>query len=262
MRKVTFALLVLLLSLPAFGGVTYDFKSVVEKGKGGLSGKASVEGSKVRIDIAEGDDVILADGSVMISTDGGKTFVVLDQKKKTYFKLELEQLFASVGAALNGMGGMFKLSFDNHTVKSQPAVPGEAIDGYPTVKYVVDSSYDLSMELFGRKSVTNVTSHSETWTTEKLSAEFATFVQMKGLRTGMPELDTFIEKETRSVKGFPLKQVSTVTNKQGSKSETTKTTMTVSAIKETSVPDATFAVPAGYKEVDSPLAALDAMMKQ
>ncbi|MBI2212084.1 MAG: DUF4412 domain-containing protein [Acidobacteria bacterium] len=262
MKKVTLVLLVLLCSMPALAGVTYDFKSVVDRGKGGLSGKAAVDGSKMRIEIANGDDVVLRDGSVMISSDGGKTFSVLDQKKKTYFTLELEQLLSSVGAAMNSMGGMFKMSFDNHSVKAAPPAAGEAIEGYPTTKYVVDSSWDLSVEVFGRKSVTSVSSHTETWATEKLSSALATFVQTKGLKTGMPELDKFVEKETSAIKGFPLRQVTTTTQKQGSKSETTKTTVTVTAIKETAVPESSFAVPAGYQKIDSPLAGLDAMLKQ
>lgn len=262
MKKVTIVLLVLLASLPALAGMTYEFKSVADRGTGGLSGKAAVEGGKVRIELTDGDDVILRDGNVMLSSDGGKSFSVLDTKKKTYFTLELERLLSTVGSAMSSMGGMFKMSFDNHSVKAAAPAAGEAIEGYPTTKYVVDSSWDLSVEMFGRKSVTSVTSHSETWATEKLSADLATFVQMKGLKTGMPELDKFIEKETRAIKGFPLKQVTTMTQKQGSKSETTKTTVTVTAIKEASVPDSSFEVPAGYKQVESPLAGLDAMMKQ
>jgi hypothetical protein len=260
MKKVTFALLVLLVSIPAFGGLTYDFKSTVDRGKGGLSGSAAVEEGKVRLEIADGDDVILRDGNVMISSDGGKTFTVLDPQKKTYFTIELEQLMSSVGAAMNSMGGMFKMSFANHAVKAQPPAQGEPIEGYPTTKYVVDSSYDLTIEMFGRKSVTNVASHSETWSTEKLSAGLATFVQTKGFKTGMAELDKFVEKETRAIKGFPLKQVTTVTQTKGKKSETITTVVTVTAVKQTKIPDSSFVIPAGYKEVDSPLAGLDAMM--
>ncbi len=262
MRKVSLILFTIFLALPVFGGATYEFKSVVDRGKGGLTGKVAVEGAKVRIEIADGDDVILNDGSVMISSDGGKSFSVLDPKKKTYFTLDLNQLLSSIGSVMNSMGGMFKMSFQNHNVKSLPPVAGESIEGYPTTKYVIESSYDLAVEVFGRKSVTSISSHAETWSTEKLGADLATFVQMKSFSTGMEELDKFIAKETRAVKGFPLKQVTTSTQKQGSKTETTKTTMTVTSIKETSVPDASFAIPAGYKQVDSPLAGLDAMMKQ
>jgi hypothetical protein len=261
MRNVTLALCLLLASLPALAGVTYEFKSVVERGTGGLTGKASVEGEKMRIDVSDGDDIVLRDGNVMISSDGGRTFTVLDQKKKTYFTLDFEQLMSSLGAVMNSMGGMIKMSFDNHKVKALPPVAGEPVEGLPTTKYVVESSYDLAIEVFGRKSVSTINSRSETWSTDKIPAGYATFVQLKGVRTGMDELDKFIEKETREIKGFPLKQVTTTTTqKQGGKPETSKTTVTVTGVKETSVPDSAFAVPQGYKKVDSPLAGLDAMM--
>lgn len=262
MKKVAFVLAAILVALPVFGGAIYDFKTVVDKGAGGLVGKASIEGSKVRLDIADGDDVLLRDGNVMISTDGGKTFTILDQKKKTYYTLDLQQLLSSLGSVMNSMGGMFKMSFQNHNVKSSAPTAGEAIEGYPTTKYVVDSTYDLAIEVFGRKTVTNVASTTETWSTDKVSSEFITFVQQKGLKTGLAELDKFIEKEAKGVKGFPLKQIVTTTQKQGKKAETTKTTMTVTSIKETNVPDSSFAIPAGYKEVDSPLAGIESMMKQ
>ncbi|MGK2857530.1 MAG: DUF4412 domain-containing protein [Thermoanaerobaculia bacterium] len=262
MKKTLFALVAVLLALPALGGATYDFKTVVEKGAGGLVGKASIEGSKVRIDIADGDDVLLRDGNVMISADGGKTFTILDQKKKTYYTLDIQQLISSLGSVMNSMGGMFKMSFQNHSVKSSAPAPGETIEGFATTRYVVDSSYDLAIEVFGRKNVTNVKSKTETWSTDKLSSEFVTFVQQKGFKTGLEELDKFIEKEASGVKGFPLKQVVTSTQTQGKKSETTKTTMTVTSVKEASIPDSTFAIPSGYKEVDNPLAGIESMMKQ
>ena len=262
MRKATLLLVAVLVAIPAFGGATYDFKSVVERGAGGLVGKASIEGSKVRLDISDGDDVLLRDGNVMISTDGGKTFSILDQKKKTYYSLDLQQLLSSLGSVMNSMGGMFKMSFQNHTVKASAPVAGEAIEGYATTKYVVDSSYDLAIEVFGKKNVTNVTTKTETWSTDKLSSGFVTFVQQKGFKTGLEDLDKFIEKETKGVQGFPLKQIVTSTQKQGSKSDTTRSTMTVTAIKETSVPDSTFAIPGGYKEIESPMAGIESMMKK
>ena len=97
---------------------------------------------------------------------------------------------------------------------------------------------------------------------EPVNTDFITFVQQKGLRTGIEDLDKFIAKETQTVKGFPLKQVVTTTQKQGGKAQTSTTTMTITGIKQATVPDATFAIPSGYKQIDSPLAGVEQLMKQ
>lgn len=262
MRKIALVLLLLFAAAAAQAGAVYQFKTVTDAKTAGMSGKAAVEGTSVRLDIEKGDGVLLKDGGAMISTDGGKTFKVLDTKQKTYFELELEQLLGSLGAIANSMGGMIKISFENHKVTVTKAGAGEPIEGYPTTKYVTDSSYDMIMTVMGRKNTTSMVSRTETWTTDKLSPQLMTFVQQKGLKTGMPELDKFIEKEAAQIKGFPLKQVVTATQTQGKKTQTSTTTTTISGIKETSVPASTFEIPAGYKETESPLAGIEALTKQ
>jgi len=70
-----------------------------------------------------------------------------------------------------------------------------------------------------------------------------------------------IEKEMTGVEGFPLKQViRTTTTPQRGKPSTETMTMTVTSIREASVPDGTFEIPAGYTRVESPTEALQQMM--
>jgi hypothetical protein len=260
-RKLGFAMAVLFVCSSAFGGLTYEFSSRTDKGKGSMSGSAAIEGSKMRLELREGDEVLFKDGSIMISTTGGESFYVLDTKKKEYYEINISELLSAAGAMLGSMGGMFKMSFENHTVKVTPAGDGGDIEGYPTTKYVTDSSYDLVMEVFGKKNAQNVKTRTESWVTDKLDPQFMTFVQQKGFKTGFDELDKLIEKETTGVKGFPLKQiVRTTTTSQKGKADTQTMTITVTSIKEANVPDETFEVPAGYKRIESPTEALNQMM--
>jgi len=241
--------------------MTYQFDLNNDKGQGSMSGSAAIEGQKMRLDLKEGDDVLFKDGSIMISTDGGESYMVLDPKKKEYYEVNLKQLLSAAGAMLNSMGGMLKITFENHKVNVSGGEDGGAIEGYPTKKYVSDSSYDLVMEIFGKKNVQKVSSHSETWVTSDLDEQYMTFVQQKGLKTGWEDLDKMIEKETAAIKGFPLKSIvrSTQTNPKG-KTETSTMTMTVTSIKQTDVPDDRFAIPSGYERVDGPAEALQQMM--
>jgi hypothetical protein len=253
--------LLMLVCSSAFGGVTYEFSSRNDKGQGSLAGAAAIEGTKMRLDLEKGDEILFKDGSVMISTNGGESFYVLDTRKKEYYEINLGQLLSTAGAMLNSMGGMFKLSFENHTVTTSDAGDGGEIEGFSTTKYVTDSSYDLVMEVFGKKNVQKVKTHTESWVTSELDEQYMTFIQQKGLKTGFEELDKMIEKETTGIKGFPLKQTiqTTTTNPKG-KSESTNTTMTISSIKEVDVPDSRFELPSGYERVDGPTEQLEQMM--
>jgi len=260
-RKLMITTLLLLVCSSAYAGVSYEFDLKNDKGRGEMSGSAAIEGQKMRLDLRKGDDVLFKDGSIMISTDGGKSYTVLDPKKKEYYEVNLEQLLSTAGSMLNSMGGMLKISFENHKLNVTGGEDGGTIEGYPTKKYVSDSSYDLVMEIFGKKNVQKVSTHTEAWVTTELDEQYTTFVQQKGFKTGMEDLDKMIEKETAAMKGFPLKSIikSTTTNPKG-KSDVSTMTMTVTSIKEAAVPDDRFAIPSGYERVDGPAEAMQQMM--
>lgn len=257
MKRTLFALLIVLTTLPLTAGVTYRFRSVTD-GRGGseLSGTAWVEGSNMRLEFDKGDKMMFRDKSVVISKDGGKTMFILDPKKKSYYELDLQQVISTFGTAMKAMGGMFDLSITNQKVNVKNAGSGGTVEGYPTTKYVVDSRYDMTMKVMGMGSSSQVHSITESWATDRLSSDLITFVQMKGLRTGVEDLDRLIDNQTKSVRGFPLKQVTTTTTTSGKKTQTNTTTVTITGITKTNVAASQFAVPAGYREEESPLAAM------
>jgi hypothetical protein len=84
---------------------------------------------------------------------------------------------------------------------------------------------------------------------------------MRGLRTGVEGLDKQIVAQTAGVKGFPLKQVSTVRMTQGTNDMTMTTTALVSNIEKKSVNAAVFAMPAGFTKVDDPITKMMKQMK-
>jgi predicted aspartyl protease len=72
-----------------------------------------------------------------------------------------------------------------------------------------------------------------------------------------------IAKQSAAMKGFPLKQVmTTTTTAANGKSQTNTTTLTIINIEKTKVADDQFEVPAGYKQVDSPLAGMQALQRR
>lgn len=264
MKRLFVMLLVALFAGSLVAGVTYDFSSVTT-GKGGteMSGKAAIEDGKSRMEFVKGDGILIPHGSVVVSNDGGKTLTVMNPKKKTYYEISPEGMMQGAAAAMKSAGGLVQMNFSNESVDVKQEGAGGDVEGYPTMKYTVTTSYDMSMKIMGMKNDSKVRTVSEVWATEKLPVEYMTFVQQKGFKTGMEGLDRMIAKQSAAMKGFPLKQVmTTTTTAANGKSQTNTTTLTVTNIEKATVADEQFEVPAGYSEVDSPLAGIPGLQRQ
>ena len=258
MRRFGTILLTALFALPLYAGISYQVKSETPGGAGDLVGTVRVEGSKFRMEMSEGDGMMFQDNSIVLSDDGGKTMMVLDPAKKEYYRLSLEETFNAMSSLMQSMGGMMEMSIDDSKVDVQSLGAGEAIEGYSTQKYKVDTSYTLNMKVMGMNMGQQVKTETTTWATSELD-HGSSFVQMRSFRTGLEELDELIAKHSAAIKGFPLKAVTKSEMTARGKTTTSTTTMTVSNIKEETIPASEFAVPAGYREVDGPLAALQQM---
>jgi hypothetical protein len=97
---------------------------------------------------------------------------------------------------------------------------------------------------------------TDVWTTPKLSADYATFVQSRGLRTGIEAIDALIEGQSKGVKGFPLRQITTVRTTQRGRVDEQTTTVSISKIREGAIPPAAFEIPKGFSEKPSPIEAM------
>ena len=260
--KRALAILVFTLGSSAFAGITYDVQSDSTGLRAiNITGKVSVDGQRMRVDIAKGDKMMFKDNSIVLSNDGGKTMMVFDPSAKTYYELHLQDVIGSATSMLGNLPGV-KISFDNPHVAVKDAGDGGAIEGFPTHKCVLDASYDINVDAMGQKMTTHTAMNTESWTTDQLSSEFSTFLQARGLRTGIPAIDSLIEAQTTAMKGMPLKQVSTITINQGGSDMKMVTTSTVTNIVRTSIDASRFAMPAGYTKVDDPMTAMMKQLKQ
>lgn len=247
--------LLLLVSAPlAAAGLTYDFAMNAGGAAGSsMSGTAAVQGANARVELTRGDGILFQDGAVVVTADGGKTLRVLDPKARTFYTLNFEDLFATAGALMKSMGSMFQLSFANQKVEVKPAGAGEAIEGYPTKKYTILTSYDMTAKVLGSDLSSRVEMQTELWATSRLSADYATFVQSRSVRTGIEGIDSVIAAQSKGVEGFPLRQVTKIRTTQKGRVDEQTTTVTISKIREGQIPASAFAVPAGFTEKGSPL---------
>lgn len=248
-----FAFCLILLAPALFAGVTYEFSSITEGADTSrLVGTASVEGSNMRLEVQSGDGVVFQDGSVVISKDGGSTLLFLDPSKKTYYEMRLDDLMNSMGSILAAAGGAVSMNFENQKIKVTPKGAGETIEGYATRRYTVDTSYDLVMKVMGMTMKMETESTSEVWATPDLARDYIVFIQQKGFKTGIADLDELIEKQVNAIEGFPLRQVITSKVTTRGRSETSKTTVNVSNIQKKNIADGQFEIPAGYRRTESP----------
>ena len=252
---------IMLVCAPAFAGLTYKAQSETTGLRNAtINGTVSVDGTHMRMDVVQGDNMVFKDNAVVLSNDGGKTMSVLDPSTKTYYDLQLDDLLGSATSMLSKMGDMVKVTFDNAHVSVRDAGDGGRLEGFATRKYILDASYDMNIDALGQKITTHMSMNTETWSTPDLSAEMSSFLQMRGVRTGIDAVDKLIEAQSTAMKGFPLKEVSTIKVSQGGGSDMTMTTTaSVTDIARKNIDASTFAMPAGYTKTDDPVSK---MMKQ
>ncbi len=210
-----------------------------------------VEGENARIEFKGGTPMPTVEaGDYIVSTDGGKTLILVHPKDRTWSTFDIEAMLGAAGNIMHAMGGMMKMKIEDKKVDSKPPVDGGKIAGYPTKKYVFDTAYTLTMSMLGMKHRMHNVTHEEIWTTTALKAPgFGAWLTKKPQKTGYPELDELIAMAMHDVDGIPLKQVTetTVTDSKG-KTQRSVQTMQVTAVDETRIEPAMFTVPAGYTE--------------
>lgn len=248
MKRLALFTIVTLAATSLSAGYRYRFESVVAQPRGERStaGRVTVDHENARIEFDRGDEMLFADKAVVLSHDGGRSLTVIDPSAATYYQLGLDQV-------LSGTRKM-EMTVAHPKVTVTDRGEGGEVNGFPTHRYDVDSSYDVTVQVMGQEMSNHIETKSELWVTEKLPTGLVTFVQLRGFRVGIEEVDRLIESETASIRGFPLKQVmtsTTTTSRRGSRSWTTTTT--ISDVKETDVPASAFEVPAGYTRTEVPV---------
>lgn len=247
MRRFIISTVLALVALPAFGGATYRFRSVSVPSRTELAGSVAVEGARMRIHFDKGDQTLFKSGSVVISNDGGRTFNIIDAKKKTYTPVSVEKIISDVSSVLRSMPGMFNIAVKNQRVNVKPAGNGGIVQGLPTQKFVIDTSYKLELTIIGSRTDMIVHSKTEAWTTDRISRDYITFVQMKGIKTGLPDVDKLLDAQSKALRGFPLRQITTSRTISNGKTEESRTTVEITQFKTAPVPAAAFTIPANFK---------------
>lgn len=255
MKRIFTALFTTLFVPAAFAGLSYQFQSVTEGVQNAtIAGTASIEAPNFRLELSSGDGLLFKKGAVILSRDGGSTLIVADPDTKSFYELRFNDLLGGPNSIIGQLGGLVDLSVANEKVGVRDGGDGGTIEGYPTRRSIIDSSYDINIDAMGRKMTIAVKMSSESWTTDKIEASYTNFLQARGLRTGVPAIDKLIDAQSGKITGFPLKQITTMRITHGGAGDmTSKTTTTVTGITRKPIAVAAFELPPGLTRKPSPL---------
>jgi hypothetical protein len=254
MKRIVVALVLVLIAPALFAGATYKFRSVTTGvASQTLEGTVKTDGAKIRMEMTAGDGVLFKNGSVVVSNDGGKTLNVTDKATKSYYQLDLTDLLGGASSVTKQFGDLVKFDVKNAKVDVKHAGSVGAVEGFPAQRSTVDSSYELVVNAMGQNMSMKTKNATELWWTDKVPASYTNALQQRGIRTGIDAIDKMLQAQTSSIKGFPLKQVTTTTVTMNGQEMKTTTTSTVSAFKEAKFADAEFVIPAGYTKTQNPI---------
>ncbi|HEU4523270.1 MAG TPA: hypothetical protein VFT12_14770 [Thermoanaerobaculia bacterium] len=241
-------------SMPAFAGISYDFRtSTTGISSQTIAGAVQAEGKNIRIDVETGDGVLFQSGSFVVSSDGGQTMRVANPSDRTWYQLNLSEILGGGDALLKQLGGAVNLEVRNPKVSVSGGTDAGALEGFPAKKSTVQTGYELALSGLGQPMTMTMAVTSDVWWTDKIAPELTNFLQMRGLRTGVDAVDKLIAAQTDAIKGFPLKQVTTTTISFSGRDMTTTSTSTVSNVKQAAVAASAFTIPAGFEKTASPV---------
>jgi uncharacterized protein DUF4412 len=270
MRKLqaslVFAAALGVVAAPGFAGVHYRSTTHTESDRGASSDvqvEGWVSGDKAKVafmeshaasargEAAPGAPGALKKGTYLLTRDGGRTIYLVDPDSKTYGEFSLDALMGLVGGIMNGMGPLLKVEFSDPKVEKVADENGGTVAGLPTRHLRYRTTYTLKMRVLGMGNTADVENDQDLWVTDRLQdVALGVWLRSDPPKTGNTQFDKLVAASRDKLPGFPLKMVTVSTNKQqrGGKTTVTRSSMEVTQLQTTAVPDATFAIPADYKE--------------
>jgi hypothetical protein len=243
------------LAAPAEAGMRFRTinRTDTDQTKMSVTADGWVEGDNAKISIVDSDHPMLVEGVYLLSTDGGKSVVLVNPEEKTIMDFDPADMLAAAGAMLKGMGPMVKISVSNPKVEKLAEEPGEAMHGHSTTHYRFRTTYDSEIRVMGMGQKTSNDTVTDTWTTTALGdAGFGAYLRRDPPRSGIADLDRLVDAQIgQGINGVPLKMVSvTTTTDQKGRTTRSTSTMEVTSLTEEAIPAATFQVPSGYERVE------------
>src|SRR5438445_1192090 len=205
MRRVLAAIAILAAAQSVSAAVQYEFRQTTQSDLESMpsmdmTGRGVIDGDRSRVEFIAGNG--FAPGTYVISNNGSKTLLYVDPSKKTYVEVNAAGVATAIGGA--------KITISNKKVNVAQVDDHLLIAGFPTEHYRLTLDYDITLA-FGNMPLTQ-TVHEviDKWVTQAFGNVAEAFLATGTIRTGIPHLDDLIATEDTKLRGFALKQTTSV----------------------------------------------------
>jgi hypothetical protein len=258
-----------LVTAPARAGWSFKQTMTNTGGKGAehanSQSRVQIEGDDARIDFEKMmENPMFGKGAYMLMRGTApKGLFMVNPEKKTYSKFDPAGLSQSMAPAMNaGEGSGMGMKVSDAKFEKLLQEPGGEILGRPTTHYRYHKSYVMTMEMANFKMTTAHDIVEDVWLTTAVEfggGGLAKVMRNMGGGGELGELEKLAALEREKAHGFPLKTVTAdhstpqgkgmVARMMGVKEQTITSTMEVSELEQKSIPEAVFAIPHGYTEM-------------
>lgn len=253
MKKLMLVAALLLVALPLSAAVQYEFfqrsssdDSVTPPSD--LTARAVIDGTRTRVDFLSGN--VYPPGTYMISTDASRRLYFVDPAKKWYTEVNTAGVASAIGTS--------NIKIENLQTKVDRLPDTAVIAGVEADHYQVTITYDITVQPKHVPLKQHVRTVIDQWVTLKYGTSNTAVYNSN--RTGNAEIDRLIEAETDKVKGFPMRQMITITTTKNlaqkaselklPRTRTMVREMVVTRIGETEPAATAFSIPASYRRAE------------
>jgi len=263
------------LTAPPSGGTTYEWVVRSQSTRTGdkesvmMRGRGTFSGNNGKLEILEAaaqstggqSNMFGGKGAYFLVLDGGKKMMMVDPVNKQYMEWDFASMMAGMSKMVNAVGGLVKMEMSDIKIDAQNLGPGEMIQGYPTVHYRMVQNYTMSAKVFGHESKSRNETTTDYYFAPSLKGLANPFVSNS--QAYAASFDMFNNPDYKSQMsaamakigsaGVPLKSVvkSVRTDEKGKQESSVITTEMVN-FRNGDVPSSTFAIPAGYTQIQMP----------
>lgn len=241
---------------PGWSGIHYISRTYAEGENASEAATMEIEGwvdgDNAKILFTSSGNPMMGSGSYLLTRDGGSTLFLVNPQEETYVEWDLDKMMGMAGSMMEGMGGIFEMSFSNPSVETLLTEDGGTIVGMSTTHTKYKTSYTTVMKIMGMKRTSTIVSVEDIWSTDEVGdAAFGVWQRKGPPKTGNSTLDELIATEMGKIKGWPLKTIteSTTTTKKG-KQSVSRTVMEVTSLARAKVPESTFEIPPGFQKIE------------
>lgn len=257
MNKITYGVITLLVFYlgQAYGATEVELvnERTVDGEKQMYTVNALYQEDKSRYTFHDQDGNGVAEGSYLLSLDGGKTAYYIDTKENTCHQWNNEELVETLSQFLLKTAGRFNIKASDLEISKLFEKPADTIHGFETKHIRIKLRYTASYRYLLFRGRYQIERLADIWVTPKMeNIDSAPIFQATWQHTGNDELDRQIQSMLGPDTNYRLRSEiqQTRTDKKGKQSNLQITQYIKSVTEINDLPDDTFHVP-DCRKVDS-----------